>query len=196
MGHRGRETSLEKRKIILNLHNQNKSYSEIAKIMKKSKFTVQSVIKRYKDKENVASTCRSGRPPKLSARYRRNIVRLMKENPKLTSSEIFAQFKEYDNIEIDPSTIRKFLKGMSYASRVARRKPFISKSNQKRRKEFAYDYQNKDLNFWDHVLWSDGSKFNLFKCDGRVRVWRKPNTEFNVKNIQSTVKHGGGGVLV
>ena len=80
--------------------------------MKKSKFTVRSVIKRYKDKENVASTCRSGRPPKLSARYRRNIVRLIKENPKLTSSEISAQLKEYDNIEIDPSTIRKFLKGM------------------------------------------------------------------------------------
>ncbi|CAK9833803.1 Transposable element Tc1 transposase [Anthophora retusa] len=125
------------------------------------------------------------------------VYRLLDTNiDKVIISRDVTLLKEYSNLEIDSSTIRKFPEGMGYASRVARKKPLISKSNQKKRKEFAYDYQNKHLNFWDHVLWSDESKFNLFKCDGRVRVWRKSNTEFDVKNVQSTIKHEGGGVPV
>ena len=42
----------------------------------------------------------------------------------------------------------------------------------------------------------DESKFNLFGSDGRVMVWRKPNTELWSKNIKPTVKHGAGHVMV
>lgn len=37
-------------------------------------------------------------------------------------------------------------------------------------------------------------KFNIYKFDGRVLVWRKVGTE--QIHIQSTVKHGGGSVMV
>lgn len=30
----------------------------------------------------------------------------------------------------------------------------------------------------------------------RILVWRKPNTELDLQNLQSSVKHGGGGVMV
>ncbi|KAK2583956.1 hypothetical protein KPH14_001215 [Odynerus spinipes] len=66
----------------------------------------------------------------------------------------------------------------------------------KKRKTFSEQYLLKDNEFWDQVLWSDESKFNIFQNSGRILVWRKPNTKFEPKNLQSTVKHGGGGVLV
>lgn len=50
--------------------------------------------------------------------------------------------------------------------------------------------------FWDTVIFADESKFNLFECDGRGYVWRKPNTELQPQNLSSTVKHGGGHVMV
>lgn len=40
MGRRECETTIEERKIILNLHNENKCYSQIAKVMNRSKFTI------------------------------------------------------------------------------------------------------------------------------------------------------------
>ena len=45
-------------------------------------------------------------------------------------------------------------------------------------------------------MFSDESKFNLFGSDGRENVWRKPNQEMFPKNLRSTVKHGGGSVMV
>lgn len=63
--------------------------------------------------------------------------------------------------------------------------------------QYAYNYRNKDLEFWKNVIFVDESKFNLFTSDTKQqRVWRKPNTELQSKNINSTVKHGGKSVMV
>ena len=57
-------------------------------------------------------------------------------------------------------------------------------------------YENKDMDFWKRVLWSDEPKFNLFGTDGKVRVWREPREEFQPACAVPTVKHGGGNVKV
>ena len=44
------------------------------------------------------------------------------------------------------------------------------------------------------MLWSDESKFSLFKSDGKVVVWRSPKEEFGSECTIPTVKHGGGNV--
>lgn len=98
--------------------------------------------------------------------------------------------------DVHPKTIRRTLHRAGYSARVARRKPHISEINKKKRIEFAKNFGNKPKEFWNNVLFSDESKFNLFRSDGRILVWRKPNTELEEKNLVSTVKHGGGGVMV
>ncbi len=40
----------------------------------------------------------------------------------------------------------------------------------KPRKQFAEDNQTKDMDYWNHVLWSDETKINLFGLDGVKRV--------------------------
>ncbi len=50
------------------------------------------------------------------------------------------------------------------------------------------------MDYWNHVLWSDETKINLFggvKC-----VWRQPGEEYKDKCVLPTVKHGGGSVMV
>ncbi len=46
------------------------------------------------------------------------------------------------------------------------------------------------------MIFSDESKFNVFGPDGRTLVWRQANTQLQEKNLQPTVKHGGGNVMV
>ncbi len=36
-----------------------------------------------------------------------------------------------------------------------RRKPLLKMMHKKARKKFAEDKQTKDMDFWNHVLWSD-----------------------------------------
>jgi hypothetical protein len=44
-------------------------------------------------------------------------------------------------------------------------------------------------------VWSDESRFSLFKSDGWARVWRNSSETYNKDCIQPTVKFGGGSVM-
>ncbi len=68
--------------------------------------------------------------------------------------------------------------------------------HKKARKQFAEDKQTKDMDYWNHVLWSDETKINLFGSDGVKRVWRQPGEEYKDKCVLPTVKHGGESVMV
>ncbi len=46
---------------------------------------------------------------------------------------------------------------------------------------FAEDKQTKDMDYWNHVLWSDETKINLLGSDGVKRVWQQPGEEYKDK---------------
>ncbi|GFW37805.1 transposable element Tc1 transposase [Trichonephila clavipes] len=50
--------------------------------------------------------------------------------------------------------------------------------------------------FWNEVIFSDESKFNIFGSDGRRMVRSKPNTSHHPKHTIPTVKHEGGSMMV
>ena len=50
--------------------------------------------------------------------------------------------------------------------------------------------------FWESVIWSDESKFNLFASDGKMMVWRILREEFDPKCTVPTVKHSDGSAMV
>ncbi len=52
------------------------------------------------------------------------------------------------------------------------------------------------MDYWNHILWSDETKMNLFDSDGVKRVWRQPGEEYKDKCVLPTVKHDGGSVMV
>ncbi|GFY30586.1 transposable element Tc1 transposase [Trichonephila clavipes] len=58
------------------------------------------------------------------------------------------------------------------------------------------DYVRQPQQFWNEVIFSDESKFNIFGSDGRRMVWCKPNTSHHPKHTIPTVKNGGGSVMV
>ena len=74
------------------------------------------------------------------------------------------------------------------------KKPYVDKSNRTKRIQYAKKYREQPLCFWNQVLWTDESKFNLFGSDGRVMVWRTTQEAFDPRCTVPTVKHGGGNV--
>ncbi|GFW19677.1 transposable element Tcb1 transposase [Trichonephila clavipes] len=81
-------------------------------------------------------------------------------------------------------TVRRVLRKAGYNGRVARKKPLIGKRNRVKRLKFTKEHILKPQQFWNEVLFSDESKFNIFGSDGRRMVWRKPNTLTPPRNTQ------------
>ena len=73
-------------------------------------------------------------------------------------------------------------------------KKHVNKVNRVKHLEYAQFYREKPLGYWNTVMWSNESKFNLFGSDGKVIVWRTRDEEFSPSCIVPTVKYGGGSV--
>ncbi|CAK9818985.1 Transposable element Tc1 transposase [Anthophora quadrimaculata] len=104
--------------------------------------------------------------------------------------------KRYLGKVANPETIRIILRKNNFNGRIARRKPFVSQKNRSKRLQFVKLYKDKDFSFWETVLFTDESKFNIFRSDGQTYVWRKPNDEFREENMRPTVKYGSGSIMV
>lgn len=51
-------------------------------------------------------------------------------------------------------------------------------------------------NFWDDVIFTDESKYNLYGPDGHKRVWRRCGLPTLNHHFRYTVKFGGGSIMV
>lgn len=196
MAPRGKQVDIAVRNLIVKLKSEGKSFREIGKIVGKPHATVQSILNKQKIHGTVENLPGRGRKKKLPVQCQRFIVRKIKENPKTSVPKLTDEVSKIINKPLSADTVRRVLKSDGYNGRVARKKPYVSAVNKKKRVAFAKDYVNKPNSFWNQVIFSDESKFNLFGSDGRQIVWRKKNTELQPKNLQATVKHGGGSVMV
>lgn len=191
-----KETTLEIRELIINHFKEGKSVRKIAEICKRGRSTVHDIIQKYKHEGRLKNKKRSGRPPILTEQDKRTIIRKIKQNPKLSAPKIATELEIGTGIKVNPETVRNVLRKANYHGRTARRKSYINERNRKRRLVFAKTCIHYDKKYWEHVIFADESKFNVFGSDGRAMVWRKPNEEMKIKNLVPTMKHGGGSLMV
>jgi len=49
---------------------------------------------------------------------------------------------------------------------------------------------------WKRVIWSDKTKINRFGSDGCKYCWKKPEEPLGDREVEATVKFGGGCIMV
>ena len=77
-----------------------------------------------------------------------------------------------------------------YIKLVCRRKPLLKTIHKRAAKQFAEDMSTKQMYYWNHILWSDVMKINLFDSDGFKHVWRQCQvriTKISVSCLQSSM---------
>ena len=114
----------------------------------------------------------------------------------MSAASIAAEVEEVGGQPVSAQTIRRTLHEIGPHGCCPRRKPLLKMMHKKVHKLFAEDKQTKDMDYWNHVLWSDETKINFFGSDGVKRVWWRPGEECKDKCGLPTVKHGGRSVLV
>lgn len=82
----------------------------------------------------------------------------MKKKPRISAPKLTSEIQKYLNKTVNPETVRIVLRKYKFHGRVARKKPFIGKTNKKIRVEFAEEHSKKNTTFWNRVLFTDESK--------------------------------------
>lgn len=158
-----KEHSIEVRENVPKLREEGKSYAEIGKIVHMSGYSAATIARRSKAKGFVRSAPRSGRPKAITDRTDHNILTQIRRNRRLSAVMIAADLKEQGLAQVTPQMVRKRLHEHRLNGRVARKRPYISKQNQKKRLEFANRHISKPRSYWDSALWSDETKKTSFK---------------------------------
>uniref|UniRef100_A0A3P8Z4U9 Tc1-like transposase DDE domain-containing protein n=1 Tax=Esox lucius TaxID=8010 RepID=A0A3P8Z4U9_ESOLU len=169
---------------------------KIAKTLKLSCSTVAKTIRRFNRTGSTQNMPRHGRPKKLSAHAHCHIQRLSLGNRRMSAASIAAEVEWVGGQPVSAQTIRRTLHQVGLHGCRPRRKLLLKMMHKKAHKQFAEDKQTKDMDYWNHVLWSDETKINLFGSDGFKRVWGQPGEEYKDNCVLPTVKHGGGSVMV
>ena len=92
----------------------------------------------------------------------------------MSASSIAAEVEGVRGQPVSAQTIRHTLHQIGLHGCHPRRKPLLKIMHKKANKQFAEDKQTRDMDYWNHILWSDETKINVL----------------------STVQHGGGSVMV
>ncbi len=156
----------DREKNIVALHKDGVGYKKIAKTLKMRCSTVDKTIQRFIRTGSTQNRRRHGRPKKLSAHAQRHIQRLYLGNRHMSAASISAEVEGVEGQPVSAQTMRHTLHQIGLHDCCPRRKPLLKMIHKKVCKQFAEDKQTKDTDYWNHVLWSDETKINLFGLDG------------------------------
>ena len=75
-------------------------------------------------------------------------------------------------------------------------KPLLTANHRRLRLDWAQRWRNLTVAHWQHVIFGDESRFQLYPVDGRLRVRRLPGERFRPGCQAHRVQAGGGSVHV
>ena len=168
----GKELSEDLKRHIVALHEDGQGYKKIANTLKLSCSKVAKIIQHFKSAGFTQNRPQVGRSKKLSARAEHYIQMLCLKDQHRSAVSIAGEIEEVWGQPVSAQTIRRTLHQIGLHGCHPRRKPLLKTIYKKASKQFVEDMSTKPMDYWNHVLWSDEMKINLFGSDGFKHVWQ------------------------
>lgn len=186
-------TSPTKKCRIVEWDKRGMTHKDIATQLKIHRTTVLRVIKRFIDYPDYYHIQpKTGRPRLLNDRDARVAARMIARTE--ASNAVEVQKKAFK--DVSPRTVQRALFSQGLVCRVKKRKPYLDKAKKEARRQWAMTHINWTVEDWKGVVFSDESKFQLFKSDGREYCYIRQGQAYDERFTKKTVKHGGGHVMV
>lgn len=155
-----------------------------------------TIHEHLKELKPVTLTKPVGSPKKLSSKLRNLVRRGFEHGCFKTSTAAKKYLINNHNLIISNQTIRNELHSIGMKSYARPLKPLLSNVQKVNRLNFAKAMIKVDTDFWEGVIFTDESKYNIFAPDGYHKVWRYSGPPTLRHHVRETVKFGGGNVMV
>lgn len=172
------------------------SYRRIAGRFGVSHTSVSRMLQRYRETGNHTRRAGQGRH-RATTPVQDRFLRISTLRQRFVTTRMLqSQFQDVEGARISIETIRQRLKEANLQPRIPARGPALTVDHRRARLNFATEHVNWVEADWEQVLWTDESRFCLYTCDRRVRVFRRPNERYAQCNFMNTTLFGGGSVMV
>ena len=185
-----REHSSETIAMILALKKVDKTVAEIARVVEIPEQSVRTILRRAETQPDqpYRKPRRTGRPPKLTERARRRLIRHMEANPRDNLLALSTPSKS--GSKIHRNTVRKYLKGAGYFRYKARKKPYLTAKHKKARLAWAKEHLNWTLKDWANMIWMNEATFKVGFDSRTTYISCKPGTTFKDCYLKPSFKLG------
>lgn len=189
------ELSQNIRMDVVTKYNAGISVEYLSKLYNISRQTIYYQINKYKKNNSFDNRPRSGRPRVTTLKQDRKIIASVRNNPLLTPKAVSISLNQDYNIAVSRKTVQRRLKESNFRTYVVKTVPYISPKNKIKRLEFAKQYVNKPISFWEKVLWTDESTFE-YHGSKKKQFCRLPQ-KLRQKHalVNERIPHGGGSVM-
>ena len=167
---RRKEHSNEFREFVIKHFLNADSEHEIDKNILCSRNTIHSIIAKYKKTKYDANIFGRGRKRKTTKRIDQAIQRKVKVDRQKSAPSVPQEIEQELGVIISNQTVRCRLQKIGFYEPVTRKGPYMNKASRIKRLNDVKMYENKDMDFWKRILWSDGSQNKLFGTDGKGMV--------------------------
>lgn len=181
---RGNELTTIQRSLIIEKKEAGISIVDIATQIGCHPRTVHKTLTRWKTLHIVKSSPRSGRPPVLSDRAVRLILRVCRKERKITWQQLYTSHTPIAS----PATYKRRFSELGYTHTRCARKPRLNKDARTKRLNFALKYKDWDHLSWRKVIFSD--ECSVERGTGRPRdwCWRRDDEKYHQDCITATSK--------
>lgn len=172
------------------------SIRQVARNFNVSPSVIHRVWNRYLETGEYKRRIGQGRKRKTNRIQDRFLVLSSLRTRTSTAKDLQVRLRTTHGVELSDQTVRNRLKEANLRPRRPVRKPALTPYHIRTRLNFAREHVAWQLRQWRPVLFTDESRFRLSRCDGRVRVYRRPHERHSAATIQEVEKFGGGSVMV
>ena len=157
-----------------------------------------NLVRRLRETGHLADRPRSGRPRVTSRRQDRTIRLAHLRNRHLTATEIALNTVGTHNRQISPKTVGSRLREIGLRAR----RPYVglplTQARRLRRMAWLTAHAPRlfPMRQWRRVLFTDESRFTLYRADGRRRVYRRRGERFADACVVERDRFGSGFVMV
>lgn len=139
---------------------------------------------------------RSGRPRVTPPRQDRYIFRNHIGERFETAEETARALQGPNQARISGQTVRRRLAERHLYCRRPPRGPVLTQRHRRARVEWAEEHVNWTWRQWQHVLFTDESRYCTSHADGRLRVWRRRGERYADVCMLEKIVHGGPSIMI